>query len=122
MPLRAGHLPADRAGPAEGDSWDHVYRCFFPVGGKDDTEHAAAAVTAAEPAPAQAATVKQPNGEPVAARVEHLVKNFPVTAGAVLQRKVGEVSAVADVSFSIRPARPSAWSVSPAAARPRSAG
>jgi peptide/nickel transport system ATP-binding protein len=33
--------------------------------------------------------------------VSHLVKNFTVTAGAVLQRKVGEVSAVADVSFGI---------------------
>jgi peptide/nickel transport system ATP-binding protein len=35
--------------------------------------------------------------------VDHLVKNFAVTSGAVLQRKVGEVSAVADVSFSIVP-------------------
>src|SRR5690349_7829179 len=33
--------------------------------------------------------------------VSHLVKNFAVTSGAVLQRKVGEVSAVADVSFAI---------------------
>ena len=36
-------------------------------------------------------------------RPSSLVKNFAVTAGAVLQRKIGEVSAVADVSFSIRP-------------------
>ena len=34
--------------------------------------------------------------------VEHLVKDFPVTKGAVLQRRVGSVSAVADVSFEIR--------------------
>jgi peptide/nickel transport system ATP-binding protein len=34
-------------------------------------------------------------------QVEHLVKNFDVTSGAVLQRKVGAVSAVADVSFSV---------------------
>jgi peptide/nickel transport system ATP-binding protein len=33
---------------------------------------------------------------------EHLVKNFPVTSGAILQRRVGWVSAVADVSFEIR--------------------
>ena len=33
--------------------------------------------------------------------VTHLVKNFTVTAGAVMQRRVGEVSAVADVSFEI---------------------
>jgi len=34
-------------------------------------------------------------------QLDGLVKNFSVTAGAVLQRKVGEVSAVADVSFSV---------------------
>src|SRR5262249_4582807 len=33
--------------------------------------------------------------------LDHLVKNFSVTARAVLQRKVGEGSAVADVSFAI---------------------
>jgi peptide/nickel transport system ATP-binding protein len=33
--------------------------------------------------------------------VSHLIKNFTVTAGAVLQRRVGEVSAVAGVSFEI---------------------
>ncbi|HEY5398856.1 MAG TPA: ABC transporter ATP-binding protein [Trebonia sp.] len=33
--------------------------------------------------------------------VSHLIKNFRVTAGAVIQRRVGEVSAVADVSFAI---------------------
>jgi peptide/nickel transport system ATP-binding protein len=33
--------------------------------------------------------------------VSHLVKNFTVTAGAVMQRRVGAVSAVADVSFEI---------------------
>jgi peptide/nickel transport system ATP-binding protein len=33
--------------------------------------------------------------------VSHLVKNFTVTAGAVLQRRIGQVSAVADVSFNI---------------------
>ncbi len=33
--------------------------------------------------------------------VSRLVKNFTVTAGAVLQRKVGQVSAVADVSFAV---------------------
>ena len=34
--------------------------------------------------------------------IEHLVKDFPVTKGAVLQRRVGSVSAVADVSFGVR--------------------
>jgi peptide/nickel transport system ATP-binding protein len=34
--------------------------------------------------------------------IVNLVKDFPVTRGAVLQRRVGFVSAVADISFSIR--------------------
>ena len=34
--------------------------------------------------------------------VDRLVKEFPVTSGAVLQRKVGSVKAVSDVSFSMR--------------------
>ena len=34
--------------------------------------------------------------------IDHLVKEFPVTAGAVIQRKIGTVKAVSDVSFSVR--------------------
>jgi oligopeptide/dipeptide ABC transporter ATP-binding protein len=33
--------------------------------------------------------------------VRHLVKEYPVTAGAVLRRKVGSIKAVSDVTFSI---------------------
>ncbi|HEY6538047.1 MAG TPA: ABC transporter ATP-binding protein [Candidatus Dormibacteraeota bacterium] len=33
--------------------------------------------------------------------VRNLVKEFPVTAGAVLQRRIGSVKAVSDVSFSV---------------------
>ena len=40
--------------------------------------------------------------QPVLIKVEHLVKEFPVTAGAVLQRKIGTVKAVSDVTFAIR--------------------
>ena len=35
-------------------------------------------------------------------KIDHLVKEFPVTAGAILQRKVGSVKAVSDVSFAVR--------------------
>ncbi len=43
------------------------------------------------------------NGDGVAPLLElhHLVKEFPVTAGAVLQRKVASVKAVSDVSFAV---------------------
>jgi peptide/nickel transport system ATP-binding protein len=88
----------------KGDSWEHVFRCFFPVGNDEREKRIAELLVAEEKAaetavePAVAATA---DGELL--RVEHLVKNFPVTSGAVLQRKVGEVSAVADVSFAIVP-------------------
>jgi peptide/nickel transport system ATP-binding protein len=88
----------------KGDSWEHVFRCFFPVG-KEEREKRLAELKVAEEGAAALAAVTAPaaiaDGELL--RVDHLVKNFPVTAGAVMQRKVGEVSAVADVSFSIVP-------------------
>ena len=85
----------------EGDSPDHAYRCYFPVGspaGKSPvaqlevTERERVIRTAGEAA-----------AGPALLRVDHLVKNFPVTSNGILQRKIGEVSAVADVSFSIMP-------------------
>ena len=39
---------------------------------------------------------------PVLVRVDHAVKEFAVTAGAVVKRKIGTVKAVTDVSLSIR--------------------
>jgi peptide/nickel transport system ATP-binding protein len=87
----------------KGDSWEHVFRCWFPVG-KEEREKRLAELSVAEKA-AEGAAVTAPaavaDGELL--RVDHLVKNFPVTAGAIMQRKVGAVSAVADVSFSIVP-------------------
>src|ERR1700733_1022828 len=86
----------------EGDTWDHSFRCFFPVGqaGDDEgvTQHHETAVVRE-----RLERAAQPQDGEALLRVEGLVKNFSVTSGAVLQRKIGEVSAVADVSFSIRP-------------------
>src|SRR5262249_47287201 len=87
----------------EGDSWEHAYRCFFPVGKAHEAEDEAA-LTVIDVAHARRAPAEpSKNGDGVLLKTEHLVKSFSVTAGAVLQRKIGEVSAVADVSFSIRP-------------------
>jgi hypothetical protein len=47
-------------------------------------------------------------------RVEHLTKYFPVRPASC---RIVDGQAVDDVSFSIRRARRSAWSVNPAAAR-----
>jgi peptide/nickel transport system ATP-binding protein len=88
----------------KGDSWEHVFRCFFPVGKEErEKRHAELVVTTEEAAAAYAATAPAAVADGELLRVDRLVKNFPVTAGAIMQRKVGEVSAVADVSFSIVP-------------------
>jgi peptide/nickel transport system ATP-binding protein len=93
----------EREPELEGDSWEHAYRCFFPVGHPGpDNEAARLEVSEAAAAPASRGRAAAPGTDAELLRIDHLVKNFTVTAGAVLQRKVGEVSAVADVSFGIR--------------------
>jgi peptide/nickel transport system ATP-binding protein len=87
----------------EGDAWDHAYRCFFPVGkAGDDTDVSRLQVREMDHATREHA-IANGDGQRPLLRIDGLVKNFSVTAGAVLQRKVGEVSAVAGVSFAIRP-------------------
>jgi peptide/nickel transport system ATP-binding protein len=79
----------------------HEYRCFFPVSA-DST-----ASSPRESAERGAQMPREPSSSPetpaaaTLLTIENLVKDFPVTAGAVLQRKVGAVSAVADVSFAV---------------------
>ncbi len=88
----------------EGDSWDHAFRCFFPVGRSGESgDTAALRVEEAAPAEHRERAIPETDGQQPLLRTDGLVKNFSVTAGAVLQRKVGEVSAVAGVSFAIRP-------------------
>jgi peptide/nickel transport system ATP-binding protein len=86
----------------QGEEPGHKYACFYPVGAAEG--RSVAKVTEPDAAAPEAATPSF-NGDgtgEVLLGLEHLVKNFPVTKGAVLQRKVGEVSAVADVSLQIR--------------------
>jgi peptide/nickel transport system ATP-binding protein len=68
----------------------HPFACFHPLG---SVERAAA----------------NPRTEPAAAAngtalldVRNLVREFPVTSNGVLRRRIGSVSAVADVSFAVR--------------------
>jgi peptide/nickel transport system ATP-binding protein len=83
-----------------GDVPGHRFACFHPVG---QSERSLKAEPAADPSP-RVVELAQTNGTaaPVLLSVEHLVKDFPVTRGVVLQRRVGSVSAVADVNFAIR--------------------
>jgi peptide/nickel transport system ATP-binding protein len=83
-----------------GETTAHTYRCFFPVGVKEQT--VAGHLTVVEPAVGaeQELLDEQAVGGVVLA-AKDLVKDFPVTRG-MLQRRVGTVSAVAGVSFDIR--------------------
>ena len=82
-----------------GETPEHRYACFHPVG---DAERGrmAAAVADREPAAAPADEAARVPGEVVLA-AKDLIKDFPVTRG-LMQRRVGTVSAVAGVSFDIR--------------------
>jgi peptide/nickel transport system ATP-binding protein len=81
-----------------GETSVHQYACFFPVGA---VEKSAKAI----PVTLSEATSDEeiPRTEIGAAllTVENLVKEYPITSGAILRRKVGAVSAVSDVSFTI---------------------
>jgi len=79
-----------------GETPDHQFACFYPVGMTERDEQPVLTVTEARPE----SVVIAPAAETLL-EVSNLVKDFPVTRGAVLQRRVGSVSAVADVSFDI---------------------
>jgi peptide/nickel transport system ATP-binding protein len=78
----------------------HRFACFYPVGETERSMHRTPVAHTAGP-PLDSAHADG-NEAPVLLSVEHLVKDFPVTRGAVLQRRIGFVSAVADVSFAVR--------------------
>jgi peptide/nickel transport system ATP-binding protein len=81
-----------------GETSVHQYACFFPVGAVEKSARAIP-VTLSE----ATSDEEIPRTEIGAAllTVENLVKEYPITSGAILRRKVGAVSAVADVSFTI---------------------
>jgi peptide/nickel transport system ATP-binding protein len=81
-----------------GETAEHQYACFFPVG---EVERSAKAVPVTLTEATSSEAIPQSRiGEPLL-EVRNLVKEYPITAGAILRRKIGAVSAVADVSFTI---------------------
>ncbi len=121
---RVAATPTTTAGPATppgaqgGERAGHLAACFHPTGTDEHAEHASAAsaaavaagdvVAGAEVGPDQAVLTRHRQRDeylaarPVLLRVEDLVKEFPVTSGALLQRRIGSVKAVSSVSFSVR--------------------
>ena len=82
-----------------GEVVGHEFRCFYPVGPSERTQ--TGRLAGFNQAQGEAPVPGPGIGE-VLLDIERLVKDFPVTRGAVLQRRVGWLSAVADVSFAIR--------------------
>jgi peptide/nickel transport system ATP-binding protein len=91
--------------PLTGEQLDHLFACWHPVDGPLPVavEGQAPVVTAAERQPAVAQAAADGHGDQAGAllTVDGLVKEFPITSGAILQRKVGSVKAVSGVTFSV---------------------
>jgi peptide/nickel transport system ATP-binding protein len=81
---------------------EHLFSCFNPVNIEDrpvllvSEQERAAALGRAE------ARVTELSSRTALLEVDSLVKEFPVTAGVVVQRNIGSVKAVSDVTFSVR--------------------
>jgi peptide/nickel transport system ATP-binding protein len=87
--------------PLSGETPLHSYACFHPTGAAERVI-AGEVVPVAEVSEHHREEMPQTEIGSTFFEISHLVKDFPITAGAVLRRKVGSVSAVADVSLSIR--------------------
>ncbi|MQA84079.1 MAG: dipeptide ABC transporter ATP-binding protein [Streptosporangiales bacterium] len=90
----------------DGDVPDHLFACIHPVGRPEVSEPSARdhvryrLLRDGGAGEAASEVGSNDRAEPLL-EVDHVVKDFPVTAGAVLQRRVGRVSAVADVTFDV---------------------
>ncbi len=92
--------------PSAGDP-SHIFACFHPVGSDEVTAEDETPLVATEEERAAAleraqARVRELTERSAILEIEDLVKEFPVTSGAVVQRKVGAVKAVSGVTFSVR--------------------
>jgi oligopeptide/dipeptide ABC transporter ATP-binding protein len=84
------------------DEGNHLVACYNQVGTSTAARRSIRVVDAAESARIIAERAADLATRKVVVEVDQIVKEFPVTAGAVLQRKVGTVKAVSNVSFAVR--------------------
>jgi peptide/nickel transport system ATP-binding protein len=80
----------------------HLVACYNPVGSASAPRHDIRVVDATVASALALQRVNELISRRVIVEVDQLVKEFPVTAGAVLQRKIGSVKAVSNVSFAVR--------------------
>ncbi|HET9896608.1 MAG TPA: ABC transporter ATP-binding protein [Streptosporangiaceae bacterium] len=100
----AGHCRTEEP-PLAGDTAGRRYACFYPVGtaGREPAgEREPMPDVAVAPVAVTRPGADGRTGREAMLSAAHLVKDFPVTS-KVLQRRTGQVSAVAGVSFEIRP-------------------
>jgi peptide/nickel transport system ATP-binding protein len=97
--------------PLSGETAEHLFSCWHPVDGPADGSANGAANGPGNGAGARAHAAERPavpDGDgavtgpaPPLLEIRDLVKEFPVTAGLILQRKVAAVHAVSNVSFTV---------------------
>jgi oligopeptide/dipeptide ABC transporter ATP-binding protein len=97
---------------------EHVYACFYPVDasssdreleaeaspvalGLVDADEGLDALQPISLVERPSSRVEQVTEREVLLRLDDIYKDFPVTAGAVLQRKIGTIKAVSGVSFDV---------------------
>jgi oligopeptide/dipeptide ABC transporter ATP-binding protein len=90
----------DQEPPLTGETAGHLFSCWHPVDGPAGAGNGAAARASVSDRPAGDADAVAGPQAPLL-EVRGLVKEFPVTAGAILQRKVAAVHAVSNVSFTV---------------------
>jgi peptide/nickel transport system ATP-binding protein len=85
--------------PLTGETPEHLFSCWHPVHGPSGTGAEISERPVSPGRPAADGHLTAP-GTPLL-EVRELVKEFPVTAGAILQRRVASVHAVSNVSFTV---------------------
>jgi peptide/nickel transport system ATP-binding protein len=90
--------------PLTGEIGEHLFACWHPVDGPIASGNGSkTAITVTEPRPAAEAATGPGQILPgdVLLELRNVVKEYPITSGAILQRKAGAVHAVSDVSFTV---------------------
>src|SRR5215470_2876442 len=91
--------------PLTGETSDHLFSCWHPVYGPAGAERSdggkLALTVSKAPGPDAQTGPDQVLPGSVLLEVLNVVKEYPVTSGAILQRKSGAVHAVSDVSFTV---------------------